>query len=160
MKPHEIPELEPTTQNDTDAEGTPTAKELRLSNNLFPIFYNLTVKVYVPGFIPLPEKKNMTFDAALIIKFRVLNATNKIELNALNLEFSNKLELYQLTQNGKVGSLSFFTHALISIFQRSKRAANSTNDQALIVSPTGTRPVANADVSSEGDDVSFDSNLT
>ncbi|KAI6190209.1 Aminopeptidase [Aphelenchoides bicaudatus] len=137
QRPHQIPELEPEAQNETDSEGTPTAKELRLSTDLFPMFYNLTVKVYVPGFIPLTADKNMTFDAALIIKFKVLNPTNKIELNSLNLHFSNKLDLYSLsTKNSK----------------RSKRAAfNSTNDQALIVSPNGTRPVLSADVSLESD---------
>lgn len=63
---------------------------------------NILVKVYVPGFIPLSEEKNMTFDGALIIKFKVLNATNKIELNAVNLHFSSKLDLYSLSQGAKV----------------------------------------------------------
>jgi hypothetical protein len=87
----------------------------------------------------LTEEKNLTFDAALIIKFKVLNPTDKIELNSVGLKFSDKLDVYHLTQNAK----------------RSKRATpNATTDQALIVSSNGTRPVSSADVLPEVD-VSF-----
>src|SRR4051794_13675900 len=57
----------------------PTAAELRLSTNLQPIWYNLTIKVYVPGFIAFSAvEKNLTFEAALLIKFRCVQVTNRI----------------------------------------------------------------------------------
>ncbi|KAH7711631.1 peptidase family M1 containing protein, partial [Aphelenchoides avenae] len=75
--------------NSTAAEepNGPTAEELRLSSDLVPIWYNLSMKVYVPGFVPIAPEKNLTFDAALIIKFRAEKTTKKIELNSLKLNF-------------------------------------------------------------------------
>ncbi|KAI6216205.1 Aminopeptidase N [Aphelenchoides fujianensis] len=120
-------ENEAATPNVTESGVGPSAAELRLPKDLSPIYYNLTVKIYVPGFVDLPPEKNLTFDGALIIKFRVLNPTNKIELNALNLNFTDKLDAFRLLQDGK----------------RPKRAnSNSTDGEALIVSSDGTRPVA------------------
>lgn len=68
-----------------------TVEEFRLSKTLLPIWYNLTIKVYVPGFVDIAEEKSRTFDGALIIKFRVVNQTNKIELNSVNLKLPKEL---------------------------------------------------------------------
>lgn len=42
--------------------------------------------------------KNMTFDAALVIKFRVNDATDKIVLNSLKLQFPDDLEKMKILQ--------------------------------------------------------------
>lgn len=75
----------------------PTAEELRLPKNLSPLWYNLTIKTYLPGFVPIEEKQNLTFEAALVIKFRVIEPTDKIVLNALKLKFQDveKIKLLQ-----------------------------------------------------------------
>uniref|UniRef100_A0AC34R3K1 Aminopeptidase N-like N-terminal domain-containing protein n=1 Tax=Panagrolaimus sp. JU765 TaxID=591449 RepID=A0AC34R3K1_9BILA len=78
----------------------PTAEELRLQKNLEPIFYNLTLKIYVPGYVPLPTGKDFTFDGDLQMKFKVKKPTKKIELNSLNLDFPTNLEDYHLSTTG------------------------------------------------------------
>jgi hypothetical protein len=62
-----------------------------------PIWYNLSMKIYVPGFIAIPPEKNLTFDAALIIKFRVEKNVKRIELNSLKLDLpeAQKFEILQ-----------------------------------------------------------------
>ncbi|KAI6237348.1 Aminopeptidase N [Aphelenchoides besseyi] len=140
-RPHQLPEVDPTSSNGTDHGVGPRPEELRLSQDLMPIWYNLSVKVYVPGFVPISQEKNLTFDGALIIKFRAVKATNRIELNAVDLHFPNKLDNFRLMQDGK----------------RPKRDdSNVTDGQTLIVSSNGTKPVAsipNDDVSTETESI-------
>lgn len=47
----------------------------------------------------IPANKNMTFDAALIIKFWVDEATDKIVLNSLKLNFPDDLEEIKILQD-------------------------------------------------------------
>uniref|UniRef100_A0A915MXS0 Aminopeptidase n=1 Tax=Meloidogyne javanica TaxID=6303 RepID=A0A915MXS0_MELJA len=66
----------------------PGADELRLSGELYPIWYNLTMKIFVPGFgAQIPDENNLTFNGDLLMKFRVEQSTHRIELNALKLSF-------------------------------------------------------------------------
>uniref|UniRef100_A0A915AG91 Aminopeptidase n=2 Tax=Parascaris univalens TaxID=6257 RepID=A0A915AG91_PARUN len=85
-----------------EADGySPTAAELRLPKNISPVWYNITLKTFLPGYVDIPPERNLTFDAALIIKFRVNEATNKIVMNALKLNFSDNIEKYKLLQEGE-----------------------------------------------------------
>lgn len=78
-------------KKESDGITSPSAEELRLGNTLFPIWYNLTIKVYVPGFgADMPEKKNKTFDASLLLKFKVVQSTKQIELSASKLKFDKE----------------------------------------------------------------------
>ncbi|VDD92199.1 unnamed protein product [Enterobius vermicularis] len=65
----------------------PTAAELRLPRTLFPIWYNVTFKTYLPGYVDIEAEKNLTFEAAMIMKFRAEETTDKIVLNSLKLTF-------------------------------------------------------------------------
>ncbi|CAD5224246.1 unnamed protein product [Bursaphelenchus okinawaensis] len=132
FKPHEVPDL-PPEEASADAGPEPTAEELRLVHDLVPVWYNLSVKVYVPGFVPITPEKNLTFDGAMIIKFKVTNPTNRIELNAHFLNFLTKTDLYQLQVDPK----------------RVRRAASNSTGNALIVSSNGTRQVPEGEVTSE-----------
>ncbi|KAI1719438.1 peptidase family m1 domain-containing protein [Ditylenchus destructor] len=89
-----------TELEDEDVDDGPSAAELRLSHDLFPLWYNLSLKIYVPGFVDLPPEKNLTFDAAMILKFRVQKATKVIELNSLKLNFPEDLTQFQILQDG------------------------------------------------------------
>lgn len=53
----------------------------------------------MPGYVEIPANKNMTFDAALIIKFWVDEATDKIVLNSLKLNFPDDLEEIKILQD-------------------------------------------------------------
>ncbi|VDK69103.1 unnamed protein product [Litomosoides sigmodontis] len=77
----------------------PTAAELRLPKSIAPIWYNLTIKTYLPGYVDIPASKNMTFDAALIIKFWVVEETDKIVLNSLKLSFPDNVEEIKILQD-------------------------------------------------------------
>lgn len=80
-------------------EEGPRAAELRLSEDLRPLWYNLSIQVYVPGFIEIPEDKNLTFEAALILKFHVVKPTKIIQLNALKLNFNSPLSSYEILKD-------------------------------------------------------------
>ncbi|CAK5073542.1 unnamed protein product [Meloidogyne enterolobii] len=56
------------------------------------------MKIFVPGFgTQIYDENNLTFNADLLIKFRVEQSTCRIELNALKLTFDYyNLEMYQL----------------------------------------------------------------
>ncbi|RCN52034.1 peptidase family M1 [Ancylostoma caninum] len=65
----------------------PTVDELRLPRNLEPIWYNLTLKTYLPGVSAIANEKNLTTDGNIMIKLRALSATDEITLNAKDLTF-------------------------------------------------------------------------
>ncbi|EYC15756.1 hypothetical protein Y032_0036g3341 [Ancylostoma ceylanicum] len=65
----------------------PTVDELRLPRNVEPIWYNLTLKTYLPGVSAIANEKNLTTDGNIMIKLRVLSATDEITLNAKDLTF-------------------------------------------------------------------------
>ncbi|TKR69186.1 hypothetical protein L596_021371 [Steinernema carpocapsae] len=78
--------------------NAPTAEQLRLPKTLHPIYYNLTIKPYVPGYVEYPAEKNLTFEATVAIKIRVTELTDKIVLSALKLGLGNDLSKYQIFQ--------------------------------------------------------------
>uniref|UniRef100_A0A915EKF4 Uncharacterized protein n=1 Tax=Ditylenchus dipsaci TaxID=166011 RepID=A0A915EKF4_9BILA len=51
---------------------------LRLPTDLAPTHYNLSIKVYVPGYVDFPSKLEHTFEANITIHFLVLNVTDKL----------------------------------------------------------------------------------
>lgn len=59
----------------------------------------MTIKTYLPGYVDIPASKNMTFDAALIIKFLVNEETDKIVLNSLKLNFPDNVEEIKILQD-------------------------------------------------------------
>ncbi|CAG9535797.1 unnamed protein product [Cercopithifilaria johnstoni] len=77
----------------------PTAAELRLPKDILPIWYNLTIKTYLPGYVNIPSTKNMTFDAALTIKFWIDEETDKIVLNSLKLNYPDNAEEIKILQD-------------------------------------------------------------
>uniref|UniRef100_A0A183BZM7 Peptidase_M1 domain-containing protein n=1 Tax=Globodera pallida TaxID=36090 RepID=A0A183BZM7_GLOPA len=92
-----------------DRKGSePGAEELRLSGELFPIWYNLTLKVFVPGFgVHISPTLNLTFDGDLLLKFGVNRTTKRIELNALKLRFPvHNLTQYKLSRVDDDGTVN------------------------------------------------------
>jgi len=79
----------------------PTPEELRLPKAIEPIWYNLTIRVYVPGFIEFDDpEKNLTFSSALMMKILVKEKTNKIELNSLGLDLPTDPNEYGILVEG------------------------------------------------------------
>uniref|UniRef100_A0A914Q1F4 Uncharacterized protein n=1 Tax=Panagrolaimus davidi TaxID=227884 RepID=A0A914Q1F4_9BILA len=89
-------------EEEMDHSG-PSPQELRLPKSLEPIWYNLTMRINVPGFVPIAPEKNLTFSAAMIIKLHVKEATKIIELNAITLNLSNNTEDYSILIDGLKG---------------------------------------------------------
>ncbi|XGW01548.1 hypothetical protein V3C99_014011 [Haemonchus contortus] len=65
----------------------PTVEELRLPDALEPVWYNGTLKMYLPGYVDLPEGKNFTTDGNIMIRLAVKKPTDEIVLNAKDLVF-------------------------------------------------------------------------
>ncbi|KAK5974170.1 hypothetical protein GCK32_015126, partial [Trichostrongylus colubriformis] len=65
----------------------PTMEELRLPDSLEPVWYNMTLKMNLPGYVMLPEGKNFTTDGNIMIKLNVKQPTSEIVLNAKDLNF-------------------------------------------------------------------------
>ncbi|KAK0409588.1 hypothetical protein QR680_004640 [Steinernema hermaphroditum] len=78
--------------------NAPTAEQLRLPKALQPIYYNLTIKPYLPGYVDFPVEKNLTFEATVAIKVRVEESTDKIVLSALKLNLGNDMSKYTIFQ--------------------------------------------------------------
>lgn len=74
----------------------PTAKELRLPSSLHPIWYNLTLRTHLPGFVDIDESIKFTFDARLLIRFTVNDATDRIVLSVRALNLSTNADDYKL----------------------------------------------------------------
>ncbi|KAI1694605.1 peptidase family m1 domain-containing protein [Ditylenchus destructor] len=63
---------------------------LRLSTDVRPIWYNVSIIAYVPGFVSFEDPaRNQTFEANVTIKIKPNNRTSRIELNARELNFTN-----------------------------------------------------------------------
>ncbi|KAK6053398.1 hypothetical protein COOONC_09097 [Cooperia oncophora] len=77
---------EDTYEEEEPAEG-PTMEELRLPDTLEPVWYNMTLKLYLPGYVMLPEEKNFTTDGNILIGLAVKQPTSEIVLNAKDLKF-------------------------------------------------------------------------
>ncbi|WKY08869.1 hypothetical protein Q1695_001781 [Nippostrongylus brasiliensis] len=74
----------------------PTSEELLLPTALEPTGYNMTLKTYLPGYVPLPEGKNYSIDGNIMITLNVKESTNRIVLNANGLSFptdTNKVKI-------------------------------------------------------------------
>ncbi|EJW88532.1 peptidase family M1 containing protein [Wuchereria bancrofti] len=110
----------------------PTAAELRIPKDIVPIWYNLTIKIYLPGYVEIPASKNMTFDAALIIKFRVDEMTDKIVLNSLKLDFPDNLEEIKILQDKAIG---------IEQFSRARRSLENITLEENITFTTTARTI-------------------
>ncbi|KAL3101234.1 hypothetical protein niasHT_027990 [Heterodera trifolii] len=84
----------------------PGAEELRMSGELFPIWYNLSLKVFVPGFgAEISPQFNLTFNGDLLLNFAVNRTTRTIELNALKLRFDgNNLTAYELKRTDNLAT--------------------------------------------------------
>ncbi|KAI1694978.1 peptidase family m1 domain-containing protein [Ditylenchus destructor] len=91
------------------ALSTPVPK-YRLSKDLEPTSYELRVKTYVPGYVEFDESKNFTFDGQVIIRFKVLNETDKIELFSKNLKL-NEAKLSHATKPEKLRIEGNVTHS-------------------------------------------------
>ncbi|VDM81209.1 unnamed protein product, partial [Strongylus vulgaris] len=78
----------------------PTTDELRLPANVEPIWYNLTLKTYLPGVSAIADEKNLTTDGNIMIKLNVRSNTVTITLNAKNLTFpTDASKVRILTEN-------------------------------------------------------------
>ncbi|VDO90356.1 unnamed protein product [Heligmosomoides polygyrus] len=77
---------EDTYEEEEPAEG-PSAEERRLPSALQPVWYNVTLKTYIPGFVTIPDGKNFTSDGNIMIKLDVKQSTAEIVLNANGLSF-------------------------------------------------------------------------
>ncbi|KAE9554353.1 hypothetical protein FO519_002412 [Halicephalobus sp. NKZ332] len=98
--PEELP------QPEEQYHSGPTPDELRLQKNILPIWYNLTIRVYVPGFVEFDDpEKSLTFSSALMMKLFVKEKTNKIELNSLGLDLPTNITEYGVLVEGVNPSL-------------------------------------------------------
>ncbi|ETN82347.1 hypothetical protein NECAME_07997 [Necator americanus] len=85
----------------------PTAEELRLPRNVEPIWYNLTLRTYIPGVSAVENEKNLTTDGNIMIKLKVLSTTEEIVLNAKDLSFpSDPSKVRILKEDVKIEGLN------------------------------------------------------
>jgi len=96
-----IPIPEEIIESEEPEHIGPTPEELRLPKTIEPIWYNLTIRVYLPGFVEFnnPEK-NLTFSAALMMKILVKEKTNRIELNSKGLNLPTDVNKYSILIEG------------------------------------------------------------
>ncbi|GMT10815.1 hypothetical protein PFISCL1PPCAC_2112 [Pristionchus fissidentatus] len=66
---------EPDDDVEEETEG-------RLPRNIEPIWYNLTSRVFLPGFVDIPANKLRLVENSLLAKFRVVSDTKEIVLNS------------------------------------------------------------------------------
>ncbi|KAK5982459.1 hypothetical protein GCK32_008866, partial [Trichostrongylus colubriformis] len=78
---------EEDTYEEEEPPVGPTMEELRLPDSLEPVWYNMTLKMNLPGYVMLPEGKNFTTDGNIMIKLNVKQPTSEIVLNAKDLNF-------------------------------------------------------------------------
>ncbi|GMS80424.1 hypothetical protein PENTCL1PPCAC_2599, partial [Pristionchus entomophagus] len=89
-----------SSDDDVDEEVT----EGRLPRNIEPIWYNLTTRVYLPGFVDLPPLKQRIFENSLLSKFRVVSDTREIVLNSAFTRIPENPEGWKILQDNQ-GSL-------------------------------------------------------
>uniref|UniRef100_A0A1I7X138 Aminopeptidase n=1 Tax=Heterorhabditis bacteriophora TaxID=37862 RepID=A0A1I7X138_HETBA len=77
-------------EEDEPVEG-PKRDELKLPISFEPIWYKVTIKSYLPGYVPILEEKSFTTDGHALIKIRAKEDTNQIVLNAKELSFPTDL---------------------------------------------------------------------
>ncbi|CAB3398134.1 unnamed protein product [Caenorhabditis bovis] len=61
----------------------------RLPTVAEPIDYNLTMKVFLPGYGYVADERNETFEGEIDIRMKILKEVNQLKLNALDLTFTN-----------------------------------------------------------------------
>ncbi|KAI1702387.1 peptidase family m1 domain-containing protein [Ditylenchus destructor] len=75
---------------DKGIESNRPVSAFRLPTNVRPVSYNLTLVVYVPGFIKFDNpEKSQTFEGDVTIKVHVDEPTDRIELNAKELNITS-----------------------------------------------------------------------
>ncbi|CAI4225095.1 unnamed protein product [Auanema sp. JU1783] len=74
----------------------PTAAELKLPGTFIPIWYNATIRSYLPGYGEMEPSKNLTTEGHLLVKLRAESEANQIVLNAHHLTFPKDLGKIQL----------------------------------------------------------------
>ncbi|VDN56128.1 unnamed protein product [Dracunculus medinensis] len=87
----------PTVVNNVDEISGPTIAELRIPADLSPLWYNLTIKIYLPGFVDFPNEKNLTFDGSICIKFQdeeMYHETSEKTIEKRSYNDSSNLEMY------------------------------------------------------------------
>ncbi|CAJ0939824.1 unnamed protein product, partial [Mesorhabditis belari] len=96
----------------------PPMADLRLPKDVIPLWYNLTVQVHLPGFVPIEKDKNLTYDASITIKVKIVKDTDKIVLNSKELD----LDL-------NAGSFRIFEDKQDSENKRAQRSSNETESE-------------------------------
>uniref|UniRef100_A0A8R1UBG3 Peptidase n=1 Tax=Pristionchus pacificus TaxID=54126 RepID=A0A8R1UBG3_PRIPA len=81
-----------SSDDDVDEEVT----EGRLPRNIEPIWYNLTTRIYLPGFVELPKLKQRMFENILLAKFRVVADTKEIILNSALTRIPERAEEWKI----------------------------------------------------------------
>jgi hypothetical protein len=77
------------------------------------------MKIFVPGFgAIITDENNLTFNADLLMKFRVEKRTRHIELNSLKLFFYHQnLEKYQLNRVDEINENITMSKSLIKVVE-------------------------------------------
>ncbi|KAE9414906.1 hypothetical protein Angca_009208 [Angiostrongylus cantonensis] len=83
-------------EKEEKAVDVPTIEQLRLPRNLEPIWYSVSLKVYMPGFVTIPNEKSLTTDGDIMIKMIIKVTTNEISLNAKKLTFPSDVSQVRL----------------------------------------------------------------
>ncbi|KJH45142.1 peptidase family M1 [Dictyocaulus viviparus] len=66
-------------------KDTKVSNEFRLPTDLVPLEYNLSIKTYLPFYVPIPYDRNLTFDGNVVITIKVMKPTHEIVLNMVNI---------------------------------------------------------------------------
>lgn len=110
--------------DDDDAslnELAPSAAELKLPDTFSPVWYNLTLKINLPGYVDIPKDKEFTTEGKLLVKIKALKESDEIVLNARSLKFPEKTDGIKIMKDG--GNQNDDTMSLIDE-ARSKREAS------------------------------------
>uniref|UniRef100_A0A0N5C5B6 Peptidase_M1 domain-containing protein n=1 Tax=Strongyloides papillosus TaxID=174720 RepID=A0A0N5C5B6_STREA len=139
--------LDDEEEKEETSIGEPTAEELRLPKNLKPIWYDLKLKVYLPGYVEIPKNKNLTFDSSIQIKFIVDEETNEIVLSAdkLNFDSSDLENKYKLFKSDP----SQDTNKTINVVRR-RKIRSSDNETTEEFPLTTIKSIIEDDNSTEG----------
>ncbi|GMT10816.1 hypothetical protein PFISCL1PPCAC_2113, partial [Pristionchus fissidentatus] len=101
-------QLEEESEDLSTAAGTETEVEIkdeeRHIRGIVPVWYNLSLKAFVPGYGDSADKNKLkTYEAILLVKIRATEATKKIELHSDGLTMSETPSDFELFTDGKNG---------------------------------------------------------
>ncbi|GMS80425.1 hypothetical protein PENTCL1PPCAC_2600, partial [Pristionchus entomophagus] len=90
-----------------EAEAEKEVKdEERHIKGFLPLWYNLSLHAFVPGFnASIDSSKLKTYEAVLLVKIRATEATNKIELHSEGLTIDESPSKYELFREGGNGRM-------------------------------------------------------